>query len=275
MTESPLSPARLFSLEGRTALVTGGSLGIGEMVAEGLVAAGARVLIAARSAAELEATAARLSALSGARPCEGLVADLGSADGCRALAAAVAERTDALDVVVHSAGATALESVDAYDAAVWDRVLDLNVKAVHALTTALLPLLEARATAEDPSRVVVIGSTSGLQTSGMPDFAYGASKAAAHHLARYLAGALAPRHVLVNAIAPGLFPTRMSAFLEHEAIRGPVLSTIPLQRPGRPEEVAGAAVFLVSRAGGYTTGQVLVVDGGREGVGRADPIAGL
>ena len=97
----------------------------------------------------------------------------------------------------------------------------------------------------------------------------------APHLARHLAGALAPRHVLVNAIAPGLFPTRMSAFLDHEALRDPILSTIPLRRPGRPEEIAGAALLLASRAGAYTTGQVLVVDGGREGIGRADPVAGL
>jgi NAD(P)-dependent dehydrogenase (short-subunit alcohol dehydrogenase family) len=263
-----MSPARLFSLEGRTALVTGGSLGIGEMIAEGLVAAGARVLIAARNAADLEATAARLS-------CEAIVADLGTSDGCRALAAAVAERVEALDIVVHNAGATAFGSPEAHDEAEWDRVMDLNVKAIHTLTGALLPLLEARASADDPSRVVVIGSTSGLQVSGLPDFAYGASKAAAHHLTRYLAGALAPRHILVNAIAPGLFPTRMSAFLDVDELREPVLSTIPLRRTGRPEEIAGAALFLVSRAGGYTTGQVLVVDGGREGIGRSDPIAGL
>jgi NAD(P)-dependent dehydrogenase (short-subunit alcohol dehydrogenase family) len=273
--DAPLSPARLFTLEGRTALVTGGSLGIGEMIAEGLVSAGARVLIAARTEAEVSATAARLSTLDGDGSCEGLVTDLGTSDGCRALADAVAERTDALDIVVHSAGATAFGAPEAHDEAEWDRVMDLNVKAVHTLTGALLPLLEARASAEAPSRVVVIGSTSGLQVSGLPDFAYGASKAAAHHLFRYLAGALAGRHVLVNAIAPGLFPTRMSAFLDHEALRDPVLSTIPLGRPGRPEEIAGAALFLVSRAGGYTTGQVLVVDGGRQGIGRADPIAGL
>ncbi len=263
-----MSPARLFSLEGRTALVTGGSLGIGEMIAEGLVAAGARVLIAARNADDLEATAARLS-------CEAVVADLGTSDGCRELADAVAERVEALDIVVHSAGATAFGSPEAHDEAEWDHVMDLNVKAIHTLTGALIPLLEVRASAEEPSRVVVIGSTSGLQVSGMPDFAYGASKAAAHHLTRYLAGALAPRHVLVNAIAPGLFPTRMSAFLDVDELREPVLSTIPLRRTGRPEEIAGAALFLVSRAGGYTTGQVLVVDGGREGIGRADPIAGL
>jgi NAD(P)-dependent dehydrogenase (short-subunit alcohol dehydrogenase family) len=266
--DDSLSPARLFSLEGRTALVTGGSLGIGEMIAEAFVAAGARVFVAARTPTDVEATATRLS-------CEGIVADLATSDGCRALAAAVAERADVLDIVVHSAGATAFGSPEAHDEAEWDRVMNLNVKAIHTVTGALLPLLEARATAEEPSRVVVIGSTSGLQVSGLPDFAYGASKAAAHHLTRYLAGALAGRHVLVNAIAPGLFPTRMSAFLDHDALRDPVLSTIPLRRAGRPEEIAGAALFLVSRAGGYTTGQVLVVDGGREGIGRADPVAGL
>jgi NAD(P)-dependent dehydrogenase (short-subunit alcohol dehydrogenase family) len=268
---SELHPGRLFSLEGKTALVTGGSLGIGEMIAAGLVAAGARVLIAARTASDLTAAARRL----GLDADDALVADLGTSDGCRALAAAVGQRTEALDIVVHSAGATAFGSPEAHDEAEWDRVMDLNVKAIHTLTGALLPRLEAGATVDDPARVVVIGSTSGMQVSGMPDFAYGASKAAAHHLVRYLAGALAGRHVLVNAIAPGLFPTRMSAFLDVEAVRDPVLSTIPLGRTGRPEEIAGAALFLVSRAGGYTTGQVLVVDGGREGIGRADPIAGL
>jgi NAD(P)-dependent dehydrogenase (short-subunit alcohol dehydrogenase family) len=273
--DSPLSPAHLFSLEGRTALVTGGSLGIGAMIAEGLVAAGARVLLAARNAAELADAAERLSAIEGAVPCEGVAADLGSTEGCRALVAEVARRTDELHIVVHSAGTTALRGLEDHDDAEWDRVMDLNVKAVHVLTGLLVPMLTASATAEDPARVVVIGSTSGMQTSGLPDFAYGASKAAAHHLVRYLAGALADRHVLVNAIAPGLFPTRMSAFLDHEAIRDPVLSTIPLRRAGRPEEIAGAALFLVSRAGGYTTGQVLVVDGGRQGIGRADPVAGL
>lgn len=256
-----LSPDALFSLAGRTALVTGGTLGIGAMVAEGFAAAGARVLIAARNVDD------------GAN--DAIAADLGTEDGCHALVDAVGERTDHLDVVVHSAGATALTPVDSASEDDWDRILDLNVRAVHRLTAGLLPMLTARATADEPSRSIVIGSSSGLITSGMPDLAYGASKAAVHHLVRYQARELAPRHVLVNAIAPGLFPTRMSAFLDHDAIRGPVLSTIPLGRPGRPEEIAGAALFLASRAGSYVTGEVLVVDGGRTSAGRADPIAGL
>lgn len=263
-------PAALFSLGGRTALITGGSLGIGAMIAEGFVAAGARVILAARGAADLTATAARLGP-----NVETVVADLGSAEGCAAVVGAVGALTDHLNVVVHSAGATALTPIDGTYEEDWDRILDLNVRAVQRLTAGLLPLLTARATAEEPSRSIVIGSTSGLVTSGMPDLAYGASKAAVHHLVRYQARELAARHVLVNAIAPGLFPTRMSSFLDHEAIRGPVLSTIPLGRPGRAEEVAGAAVFLASRAGGYVTGEVLVVDGGRAGAGRADAVAGL
>lgn len=238
------------------------------MIAEGFIAAGARVLIAARNEQDLNETAARIDAVP-------VVADLGSAEGCASLVAAVTRETDHLDVVVHSAGATGLTPVDGAHDDDWDRILDLNVRAVQRLTAGLLPLLTARATADSPSCSIVIGSTSGDITSGMPDLAYGASKAAAHHLVRYQARELAARHVLVNAIAPGLFPTRMSAFLDHDAIRGPVLSTIPLGRPGRTEEIVGAAVFLASRAGGYVTGEVLTVDGGRSGAGRADPIAGL
>ena len=268
-----LDPGTLFSLAGRTALVTGGSLGIGAMIAEGFAAAGARVLLAARGRDDLATAVDRLRALGA--DADAVEADLATAEGCRALVAAVRAASDHLDVVVHSAGATALTPVghDAEDD--WARILDLNVRAVERLTTGLLPLLTARASAEAPSRSIVIGSSSGEVVNGLPDAAYGASKAAVHHLVRYQAHELARRHVLVNAIAPGLFPTRMSAFLEVEAIRGPVLSTIPLGRPGRPEEIAGAALFLASPAGGYVTGQVLVVDGGRAGAGRADPVAGL
>jgi len=268
-----LDPGNLFSLAGRTALVTGGSLGIGAMVAEGFAAAGAQVLLAARGRADLDATVARLRA-EGAEAVA-IEADLATAEGCSVLVAAVAATTEHLDVVVHSAGATALTPVGHAAEEDWDRILDLNVRAVDRLTTGLLPLLTARATAEAPSRSIVIGSSSGEIVNGLPDAAYGASKAAVHHLVRYQARELAARHVLVNAIAPGLFATRMSAFLDVEAIRGPVLSTIPLGRPGRPEEIAGAALFLASPAGGYVTGQVLVVDGGRAGAGRADPVAGL
>jgi len=264
--------AGLFSLAGRTALVTGGSRGIGEMIARGFLDAGARVLIAARHADALDEA---IDGLAPHGPCEAIVADLSSTAGCRDLAAAVGERTAALDILVNNAGATFVGPFEDLPEERWDRVMDVNVKAVHYLTTALLPLLATRATAESPSRVIVIGSTSGMVLSGLPDVAYETSKAAVHHLTRHHAAELVGRHILVNAIAPGLFATRMSSFLDVPELRDPVLGTIPMGRPGLPDEIAGTAIYLASPAGGYVTGQVLVVDGGRTGIGRADPVTGL
>jgi NAD(P)-dependent dehydrogenase (short-subunit alcohol dehydrogenase family) len=262
----------IFSLHGRTALVTGGSRGIGEMIAGGLLDAGARVLITARSAADLDATVERLSERG---PCEAVTGDLASTAGCRELATRVAGRVDALDILVNNAGATWIGPFDDIPEERWDEVMAVNITAVHYLTVALLPLLRHHASAESPSRVLIIGSTSGLVLSGLPDVAYEASKAAVHQVARHHAAELVSQHILVNVIAPGLFHTRMSAFLDAPELRDPVLGTIPMGRPGNPEEIAGAAVFLASRAGGYMTGQVLVVDGGRTGIGRADPVTGL
>ena len=182
---------------------------------------------------------------------------------------------DGLDILVNNAGATHLGPFDDVPEDRWDEVMAVNVAAVHYLTVALLPLLRRRASADSPSRVLIIGSTSGMILSGLPDVAYETSKAAVHHLARHHAAELVSEHVLVNVIAPGLFPTRMSSFLDVPELRDPVLGTIPMGRSGRPDEIAGAAVFLASRAGGYVTGQVLVVDGGRTGIGRADPVSGL
>ena len=269
---SPFDPATLFSLAGRTAVVTGGSRGIGAMISEGLLAAGARVFVVARSADEVAATAERLGALG---PCEGLTANLSSTAGATALAEELSARTDRLDILVNNAGAWSFAAIDAVPEAEWDAVMALNVKGVHYLTAALLRLLTASASEEEPARVINIGSTEGIDTPMMPTIAYSTSKAAVHHLTRHQAAQLVDRHVLVNAIAPGLFPTQMSSFLEEPTLRAAALSTIPLHRPGRAEEIAGTAVFLASRAGGYVTGQVLVVDGGRNGIGRADPIAAL
>jgi len=265
-------PTGLFSLEGRTALITGGSRGIGEMIARGFLDAGARVLLAARSEAGLDDAVQRLSPLG---PCEAIVADLATTAGCRALVDAVAERVDGLDILVNNAGATHVGPFEDVPEDRWDEVMAVNVTAVHYLTVGLLPLLRRRATADSPGRVLIIGSTSGFELSGLPDVAYQASKAAVHHLARHHAAELVSQHILVNVIAPGLFPTRMSAFLDLPALRDPVLGTIPMGRAGRPDEIAGTAVFLASRAGGYITGQIVVVDGGRTGIGRADPITGL
>jgi NAD(P)-dependent dehydrogenase (short-subunit alcohol dehydrogenase family) len=240
------------------------------MIARGLLDAGATVLIAARSEDQLRDTAARLGP-----NCTPLVADLSTPQGCEGLAESVSAETDQLHILVNNAGATHMADFNEPPGDDWNRVMAVNVSAPQHLTVALRPLLSSSASEADPSRVIVIGSTSGLVLSGLPDPAYEASKAAMHHLARHQAAELVGENILVNVIAPGLFPTRMSAFLQEPALRDPVLGTIPMKRAGQPEEIAGAAVFLASRAGGYVTGQILAVDGGRTGIGRADPVSGL
>src|SRR3954470_17394124 len=209
----------LFSLAGRTALVTGGSRGIGAAIAQAFLGAGARGIICARKPDELEATTERLG-------CEGIRADLSTLDGVQALADAVAERTDRLDVLVNNAGATWGAPLEEFPEAGWDKVMALNVKAMHYLTTACLPLLRAAASEDGPARVINIGSIDGLMAPMTENYAYSASKAAVHQLTRHLARRLAPEHILVNAIAPGLFESRMSAFITGTpAIRGAAEAT--------------------------------------------------
>jgi NAD(P)-dependent dehydrogenase (short-subunit alcohol dehydrogenase family) len=247
----------LFSVEGKTVLVTGGSRGIGEMLARGFVAAGARVLIASRSAEACDALAEELSA-SGS--CTSLPADLSTEEGVAALAGAVAEHAPSLDVLVNNAGAAWGEPLDTYPVSGFDKVMDLNVRAVFLLTQALLPQLRAAASPEDPARVINIGSIDGIRVPVLPTFAYSASKAAVHQLTRHLGAVLAAEHVTVNAIAPGLFATKMTAplFAHDEEL----VSAIPLRRSGTAEDIAGTALYLASRAGAYTTGAIVVVDGG-------------
>ena len=258
----------LFSLAGRTALVTGGSRGIGAAIAAEFLNAGARVIVCARKAPELEAAVERLSGLGS---CEGVPADLSTVAGADALAADVARRTDRLDVLVNNAGATWGAPIGEYPEDGWDKVMSVNVKAMHYLTSACLPLLRAAATPDDPARVINIGSIDGMNAPITENYAYSASKAAVHQLTRHLARRLAPEHILVNAIAPGMFESKMTAFIANEpAIAEAANAMIPLKRMGRPEEIGGSAVYLASRAGGYTTGEVLIVDGGRTGAGRAD-----
>jgi NAD(P)-dependent dehydrogenase (short-subunit alcohol dehydrogenase family) len=254
----------LFSLEGRTVLVTGGSRGIGAAIATEFLAAGARVIVCARKEGELSETAERLG-------CEAIVADLSSVEGARALAGEVGARCERLDVLVNNAGATWGAPLEEFPEDGWDKVMDLNVKAMHYLTVACLPLLRAAARPDDPARVINIGSIDGIIAPMTENYVYAASKAAVHQLTRHLAKRLAPEHILVNAIAPGLFDSRMSAFItSNPDVLDVATATIPLKRIGRPEEIGGSAVYLASRAGGYTTGAVLVVDGGRAGAGRAD-----
>ncbi|MFM7617361.1 MAG: SDR family oxidoreductase [Actinomycetes bacterium] len=247
----------LFSIEGRTALVTGGTSGIGRMIAEGYVRAGARVLVASRKADAVEATVTDLSQFG---EVEGTTANLSTEEGCRALADWVAERTDRLDILVNNAGATWGAPMADHDDAAWSRVLDLNVKGVFHMTRFLRPLLEAAATDGSPARVIMIGSIDGLQVPMMETYAYSASKAAVHQMTRHLASQMAPS-VTVNCIAPGPFQSKMMrATLE---IAGEQIArTNPMRRIGTDEDMAGTALFLASRAAAYITGAIIPVDGG-------------
>lgn len=248
----------LFSVEGKVALVTGGSRGIGLMIARGFVENGARVYVASRKAEECEKVAAELSAHG---ECHGIAADLGTQAGARALADAIAKRERALHVLVNNAGANWGAPMAEYPDAAWDKVLALNVKGVFHLTVACLPLLEQAASAADPGRVINIGSIDGIQVPLLETYAYSASKAAVHHMTRVLAMQLAGKKITVNAVAPGPFESKMMA-ATLDRFRDAIVASCPLGRIGEPEDMAGIAIYLASRAGAYVTGTVIPVDGG-------------
>jgi NAD(P)-dependent dehydrogenase (short-subunit alcohol dehydrogenase family) len=247
----------LFSIAGKTALVTGGSRGIGLMIARGYVEAGARVYISSRKADVLDEVAAELSKVG---ECHAIAADLSSEAECRRLAEAIAARESTLDILVNNAGATWGAPLEQFDEAAWERALALNVEGVFHLTKFLLPLLEEAGTADDPARVINIGSIDGIRVPLMENYSYSASKAAVHMLTRHLAKRLAPE-ITVNAIAPGPFESKMMA-ATLEAFGEQIAAGTPLKRIGRPDDMAGAAIYLASRAGAYLTGAVIPVDGG-------------
>lgn len=248
----------LFSVEGKVALVTGGSGGIGKMIAEGFVRAGATVYLAARRAEPLDRVVAELSQHG---RCAAITADLSTEEGCIALASRFATLEGRLDILVNNAGATCIAPLDEYPASGWDDVFDVNVRGLFLLTRELLPSLRAAATRDVPARVINIGSIGGLMAPTTEWYAYSASKAAVHHLTRHLGKRLAGDHITVNAIAPGTFESEMTASIFGE-LEERAVDVFPLQRTGRPEDMAGTAIFLASLAGSYITGAVIPVEGG-------------
>jgi len=255
----------LFSIEGKVALITGGSRGIGEMIAAGFLANGAKVYISSRKAEVCDATAKRLQEEYGGE-CISVPADLSNLDGINALANEISQE-DNLDILVNNAGASWGEPIDEYSEQGWDKVMDTNVKGVFFLTQKLLPLLRKSGDAEDPSRVINIGSIDGIKTGLFDAFSYGPSKAALHHLTRVLAASLVKENIIVNAIAPGPFPTWMLSTGvggggDVDIDWSSIGDTNPRGRVGTPEDIAGLAIFLSSRAGAYTVGQTITCDGG-------------
>lgn len=257
----------LFSIEGKVALVTGGSRGIGEMIAGGFLANGARVYISSRKADACHAAAERLQKEFGGE-CTAIPSNLSDKAGAHTLTAELEKRESHLDILVNNAGASWGAPLDEFPENGWDKVMDTNVKGPFFLVQSCLSLLEKNATAEAPSRVINVGSIDGLKTPIFDNFSYGPSKAAIHHLTRVLAAHLVKRHILVNAIAPGPFPTWMLSTGvgfggETEGVDWDAVGRgNPRGRVGTPEDIAGLAIFLSSRAGAYTVGEVITCDGG-------------
>jgi len=256
----------LFSVAGKVAIVTGGSRGIGRMIAEGFVENGVRTYITARKADACAETAAELSNKG---ECISLPADLSTKEGREAFVAEITTRETKIDILVNNAGAAWGAPFEEYPDEGYDKVMDINVKAIFTLTRDLMPLLKKGASQQNPSRVINIGSIDGLRVSTMDNFAYGASKAAVHFLTKNLALRLGPKGVTVNAIAPGAFQSNMmNATLEK--FQDKIESENPLGRIGSPEDMAGLALYLASNASKYMTGQVIALDGGRHIGARQD-----
>jgi NAD(P)-dependent dehydrogenase (short-subunit alcohol dehydrogenase family) len=254
---------RLFGVEGKHVVVTGGSRGIGRMIAGGFVEAGATVYISARRAEACDATAEELNALDAPGSCVSLPADLSTREGIAALVGAVGAHTDSVDVLVNNAGATWGAPLEEYPEDGWDKVFDINVKGPFLLVQAMLPALRAAATEDDPARILNIASIDGIRTPVMESYAYSSSKAAVLALTRHLAKNLVREHILVNAIAPGPFESKMMAFaLGTEEGRSAVASGVPARRIGEPDDMAAAAIYLSSKASNYVVGATIVVDGG-------------
>lgn len=247
---------QLFSVRGKVAVVTGGSRGIGEMIARGYVENGVKVYITARKAEACDALAKELSKHG---ECISIPADLSRMEEIERFAGEIEKREKKIDILVNNAGASWGETFDKFPESGWDKVIDLNVKSVFFLSQRLAKLLEASGRADDFARIINIGSIDGLHISEVETYSYAASKAAVIHLTKMMAKFLAARKIAVNAIAPGFFPSQMTKALPMEAIA----STTPMRRVGRPDDIAGVALYLASKASSFLCGAVIPVDGGR------------
>ena len=254
----------LFSVAGKTALVTGAATGIGRMAATGLVMAGANVMIASRKGEDCVRTASEINALGGSGRAEGFSGDVGTEEGVAALVGEVKNRTDRLEILLNNAGITWGAPYEDFPYQAWAKVMAVNVAGLFQLTRELTPLLEKAASDDDPARVINLGSVMGTQPLADGAYSYTASKAAVHHLTRTLANELAARRITVNAFAPGPFQSRMTAFATASDEQAQKIGErVPMGRIGEPDDIAGATLYLCSRAGRFITGAILPLDGGQ------------
>lgn len=254
----PTNLNQLFSLTGRTAVVTGGTSGIGLMIARGLLLAGASVFIVGRNPTTCKETC---QALSSYGQCHFITADISVSKGITTLVETLNNNAPDLSILVNNAGITGHAPLGEYSEALWEDIVTLNLKAPFMLIQALLPLLKKNASGPRPSHIINTGSIAALINSTPNSWAYGPSKAALHHLTKTLAKKLTPEHIHVNAIAPGLFPSKLSAWImEDDEASSASLQQIPAGRHGEPDDIAGLIIFIA--ASQYLTGTVLTLDGG-------------
>lgn len=250
----------LFSLNGKTAVITGGSSGIGAMIAKSFVENGVKTYITSRKQNALEEKAKEFSHYG---ECIALQSDLSSNKGIIEFVNTIGRLENSMDILVNNAGTSWSAPIVGFPEHGWDKVMDINLKSVFFLTQQLLPLLKSAGNKKDPSRVINIASINGITHPNMPTYSYSSSKAAVIHLTKHMGADLARENININGIAPGYFPSKMTSFIEHdEEMTRMVLNKIPIRRMGEPDDIAGAAIYLSSKASSWICGQTIVVDGG-------------